>query len=156
MVNRWIFLLKVGNMERKINHLEENGNFRNTVITYVRSAIKCLRLLLVYIAHHCYPRNGVQVYKSEWNIFVSIQYKIVPTWWVKSRWNATVSFMKNSARSSKILYMLYIFGFALWRIWMHHGRRFMHYDSPDGRTLRARKTFTVLWCPLRWHMLYRL
>jgi len=53
-------LLKLENIERKRNYLEENVYFRTTVITYVRSAIKCLRLLLVYITHHCYPRNGVQ------------------------------------------------------------------------------------------------
>jgi len=52
--------------------------------------------------------------------------------------------MKNSARSTKMSYMLYIFGFALWRISMHQ-RRFIYYGSPDGSTLRARKTFTVLW-----------
>jgi len=85
------------------------------------------------------------VYESESNIFVSIQVKIVLTWRIKSRWNTTLSVMKNSARSTTMSYMLYIFGFALWRIWMHHGSRFIHYDSPDGRTLRARNTFTVLW-----------
>ena len=33
---------------------------------------------------------------------------------------------------------------------MHHGRRFIHYDSLDGRTLRA--LFYVH--HLRWHILY--
>ena len=36
--------------------------------------------------------------------------------------------------------MIYTFGFALWRIWVHLWRRFIHYDSPDDRTLRARKS----------------
>jgi len=37
---------------------------------------------------------------------------------------------------------------------MHHGRRFIHYDSLDGSSLRARKTFTVLLCLLRGHILH--
>ena len=28
---------------------------------------------------------------------------------------------------------------------MHHGRRFIHYDSLDGRTLRARKTYSLFY-----------
>ena len=42
------------------NYLEENENFRTTVITYVRWAIKWQLLLLVYITHPCYPNNGIQ------------------------------------------------------------------------------------------------
>jgi len=37
---------------------------------------------------------------------------------------------------------------------MHHGRRFIHYDSLDGSSVPARKTFTILWCLLRWDILY--
>ena len=53
-------LLKLEIIERKTNYLEENENFRTTVITYRRSAIKRQRLLLVYITHPCYCNNGVQ------------------------------------------------------------------------------------------------
>jgi len=28
---------------------------------------------------------------------------------------------------------------------MHHGRRFIHYDSLDGRTLRARRTYSLFY-----------
>ena len=41
------------------------------------------------------------VFKSESNIFVGIQLKIVLTRVIKSRYNETVSIMKNTARSSK-------------------------------------------------------
>jgi len=51
---------KLENIERKTNYLEENENFRTTVITYVRSAIKFTTLISAYIAHRWYPRNGVQ------------------------------------------------------------------------------------------------
>ena len=60
MVNRWKLLLKIRKYPENENYLEKNENFRTTVITYVSSAIKSPRLLLVYIAHHCDPRNGVQ------------------------------------------------------------------------------------------------
>ena len=60
MVKRWKLLLKLENIERKTNYLEENENFRTTVITYVRWAIKWQPLLLVYITQRCYPNNGVQ------------------------------------------------------------------------------------------------
>ena len=53
-------LLKLEIIERKTNYLEENENFRTTVIKYRRSAIKWQPLLLVYITHPCYPNNGVQ------------------------------------------------------------------------------------------------
>ena len=54
-------LLKIRKCQEKDKLFgEKNQNFRTTVITYVRSAVKCPRLLVVYIAHHGYPRNGVQ------------------------------------------------------------------------------------------------
>ena len=40
--------IKLENIERKTNYLEENENFRTTVIRYVLLAIKIPRLLLVY------------------------------------------------------------------------------------------------------------
>jgi len=61
------------------------------------------------------------VYKRESNIFVSIQLKIVLSRGIKSRWNTAVSSMKNSGRSTKISYMLYIIVFAsrtlLYSLW---------------------------------------
>ena len=63
MVKRWKLLLKTRKCREKDKLFGKNENFTTTVITSVRSAIKCLPLLLVHIihiAHHCYPRNGVQ------------------------------------------------------------------------------------------------